>query len=173
MEDLETSTAAEAKAYRTAPTTPVKAHPRKTVRYEVSSGSVSQRWSRRGSAAAKAPREPAVSRTTLYQARLQVRDASGARPGMIACSRENAAERSVPVPFNIPTKAISRRIGKPGVKARARKPITPRSDSTTSVLLRPARSAFVVTPTVAKADPAKPAAITIPMLNEERPTRNR
>src|SRR5206468_7391840 len=29
------------------------------------------------------------------------------------------------------------------------------------------------TPTVARADPTKPAAMTIPMLNEERPTRNK
>src|SRR6266480_5500536 len=103
----------------------MKAHPRKTARYEVRSGIARQCWRTRGSAAAKAPSEPAVSRTTLYQARLQVLEASGTRPGITACSREKAAERSEPVPFNIPTKAISRRIGKAGVKARARAPITP------------------------------------------------
>ena len=133
----------------------------------------SQRCRRSGSAAANAPSEPAVSSTTLYQARPQVLDASGTSPGMIACSRENAAERSVPVPFNIPTKAIARRTGTAGVKARARAPIAPRRESATSVRLRPARSAFVVTPIVARADPTKPAATTMPMLNEERPARNK
>ena len=149
------------------------AHPTKTVRYEVSSGRISQRCRRRGSAAAKAPSEPAVSRTTLYHDRVHVLDVSGTSPGMIACSRENAAERSVPVPFNIPTKAISKKIGTVGVTTRATAPMTLRMESTTSVRLLPKRSARVVTPTVARADPTSPAAITMPMLKEERPMRNR
>jgi len=36
--------------------------------------------------------------------------------------------------------------------------MAPRRESTTSVRLLPTRSAWVVTPTVAKADPASPAA---------------
>src|SRR5437773_7200998 len=78
------------------------AHPAKTARYEVSSERLSQRCRRRGRAAAKAPSDPAPSSTTLYQDKVQVLKVCGTSPGMMACSRENAAERSVPVPFNIP-----------------------------------------------------------------------
>src|SRR5215469_291914 len=92
---------------------------------------------RSGRPAANAPSDPPPSISTLYQAKPQVRLVWETRPGKIAWSRAKAADRSVPVPFSIPTNAIVARIGKLGDIASAIPPMALNRERITRKDLRP------------------------------------
>src|SRR5713101_7763588 len=110
---------------------------------------------------------------TLYQARFHVLLESGANPGTMAWSRAKEAERSVPVPFSMPMNTIVKSTGRLGDKAKAMPPTELNRERKRREFLRPTRSAAKLTHTVAKAEPANPAAMTSPIANDDSPRRKR
>jgi len=118
----------------------------------------------------RAPRAWPASSTTLYQAKVRVRPRSSERSGSRACSSENAAPRSRPIPFTIPNAAAGASIQARGARANPTVPVADRSARTIRQRVRPRRSAYRVTTRVPRATPRSPDEITTPTPAAGRPS---